>query len=136
MPHTHTFTHTSTLTHTHTHNTRTHSHATHTHTHTPLSLCLTKLDCLDTFPAINVCVGYKLHGDPLTSFPADLHVLAHVEVEYITLPGWRTDITHTRRYNDLPPNAKAYVAKVTELIGVPVQWVGVGPARDATLTVE
>lgn len=79
------------------------------------SIALTKLDILDTFEEIKIGVAYKLNGNPLDTFPADLKTLAEVEVEYITLPGWKTDISNCRTFDSLPVNAQNYVRKIEEL---------------------
>ena len=97
------------------------------------SLNITKLDVLDSFKEIQVGVGYKLNGKSLASFPEDLIKLGKVEVEYTTLPGWETDITKIKTYDELPENAKSYLKFIEDYLGVPVQWVGTGPARDSML---
>lgn len=96
-------------------------------------ICLTKLDVLDTFPEIRIAVGYSVAGKKLASFPSDMAVLEKVEVEYITLPGWNADITAARKFEDLPENCQKYVLTIESLLGVPVTWIGVGPARDAII---
>ena len=52
-------------------------------------------------------------------------------VEYLTLPGWKSDISGCRKFGELPQNAQNYVLKIEELLGLPVRWIGVGQARDA-----
>lgn len=95
------------------------------------SLNITKLDVLDNFPEISIGIKYKLNGKELSSFPEDLHDLAKVEVEYKTLPGWKQDITQVKTYDDLPENAKNYLKFIEDYVGVPIQWVGTGPARES-----
>lgn len=56
-------------------------------------------------------------------------VLSELEVEYETVPGWRSSIAKCRNFEDLPPQAQAYVRRIEELTGVPVRWIGVGPGR-------
>ncbi|KAI9030533.1 Adenylosuccinate synthetase [Hyaloraphidium curvatum] len=97
------------------------------------SVNLTKLDVLDQLPEIKIGVAYKLNGKRLEAFPADLGVLAKVEVEYETLPGWQTDISKVRRYDELPANARKYVERIEELMGVKMEWIGVGAGRDAMI---
>lgn len=97
------------------------------------SLNITKLDVLDKFKEIKVGVAYKLNGKELKSFPEDLIDLANVEVVYETLPGWETDITKIKSYEDLPENAKKYLDYIENYLQVPIQWVGTGPARDSML---
>ncbi|KAJ3163949.1 hypothetical protein HDU88_006118 [Geranomyces variabilis] len=98
------------------------------------SINLTKLDVLDQLPEIKIGTAYIHNGVKLTSFPADLHVLEECTVEYETLPGWQTDISKCRSWDDLPANARKYVQRVEELLdGVKVEWIGVGAARDAMI---
>lgn len=97
-------------------------------------LNITKLDVLDTFKTIKVAVGYRHLGKDLKSFPEDLNVLGAVDVVYKELPGWEQDITAVKKYEDLPENAKKYLDFIEEFTGVPVKWVGTGPARDSMLT--
>lgn len=97
------------------------------------SLNITKLDVLDTFKEIKVAVAYSYKGKKLTHFPEDLIVLGNIDVEYVTLPGWNTDITKIKNYEDLPENAKKYLKFIEEFLSVPIQWVGTGPSRDSML---
>jgi adenylosuccinate synthase len=97
------------------------------------SLNITKLDVLDKFKEIEVGVAYKLNGKELPSFPEDLIDLAKVEVVYKKFPGWEQDITSIKNYDDLPENAKNYLKFIEDFLGVPIQWVGTGPARDSML---
>ncbi|KAM9917482.1 hypothetical protein OXX59_009311 [Metschnikowia pulcherrima] len=96
-------------------------------------LNITKLDVLDSFKEIQVAVAYRYKGQKLPSFPEDLNVLAKVDVEYVTLPGWEQDISKITEYSKLPVNAKKYLAYIEDFLGVPVKWVGVGPARESML---
>ena len=94
------------------------------------SLNLTKLDILDDFPSIEVATAYKVDGQILESFPADLNMLARSEVVYTTLPGWQKPSTGAKAYYDLPKNARAYVEFIEEFVGVKVRYIGTGPARE------
>jgi adenylosuccinate synthase len=94
------------------------------------SFNLTKLDVLDQVPTIKVAVAYHLDGKKLESFPADLSLLEKVEVEYVDLPGWMTDISKITKYQDLPENAKKYVEFIEKETDVPIEWIGVGPGRE------
>uniref|UniRef100_A0A060SWD4 Adenylosuccinate synthetase n=1 Tax=Blastobotrys adeninivorans TaxID=409370 RepID=A0A060SWD4_BLAAD len=96
-------------------------------------LNITKLDVLDQLPEIKVAVAYKHKGKTLHTFPADLGVADKVEIEYKTLPGWKTDISKCRSYDELPENAKKYLEFIEEFVGCPIGWVGVGPGREAML---
>jgi adenylosuccinate synthase len=93
-------------------------------------LALTKLDVLDTFESVKVCVGYRLDGERLTTYPDRSDLLARVEPEYVELPGWHQSIRGARRHGDLPVAARAFVQLVEAEVGVPISVVGVGPERD------
>lgn len=97
------------------------------------SLNITKLDVLDTFKEIKIAVSYSYKGKKLESFPEDLLILANVDVEYVTLPGWEQDITKITEYEDLPENAKKYLKFIEDFLEVPIEWVGTGPSRDSML---
>lgn len=98
------------------------------------SLNLTKLDVLSDLPEIRIGVSYKqLNGTSMSSFPSDLRILDQVQVEYEVLPGWNCDISSVRKYSELPATARQYVERIEELVGVPVNYIGVGPGRDALI---
>ncbi|SJL12314.1 probable Adenylosuccinate synthetase 1 [Armillaria ostoyae] len=97
------------------------------------SLNLTKLDILDDLPEIKVGVKYSVNGNPLEGFPADLELLANVEVEYVTLSGWKTSITSATTYESLPENCKKYVEFIESFLNVPIEWIGVGPGRESMI---
>ncbi|KAG8237040.1 hypothetical protein J437_LFUL017381 [Ladona fulva] len=96
-------------------------------------IALTKLDILDTLKEIKIGVAYKENGKILKDFPANSSKLAAVEVEYITLPGWQTNIEGIREYNELPKEAKDYVERIEEYLEVPVRWIGVGKGRESMI---
>ncbi|KAM8952928.1 adenylosuccinate synthetase isozyme 2 [Pelodytes ibericus] len=83
------------------------------------ALALTKLDILDVFPEIKVGVCYKIDGKTIPHFPANQEVLNRVEVEYNLLPGWNTDTSNAKTFEDLPQNAKKYVIFIEERLGIP-----------------
>lgn len=95
-------------------------------------IALTKLDILSYMERIPVCVQYEVDGAPTDEFvfPAQL---AGAKPLYEELPGWRKDIGHVRRFEDLPPEARAYVEYVERKIGRPIKYVSVGPDRDAII---
>lgn len=97
------------------------------------SLNITKLDVLDSFKEIKIGVSYSYNGKKLTSFPEDLYKLGKVDVEYVTLPGWETDITKIKTYEEVPENAQKYLKFIEDFVETPIQWVGTGPARDSML---
>ena len=98
-------------------------------------LAVTKLDVLDTFSEIPVCVGYRLDGEQVDSMPADLESVERVEPVYETLPGWQKELTEARRLADLPAAARAYVDRLQDLAGAPVRYVSVGTRRDQIIEV-
>jgi len=93
-------------------------------------LSIAKLDVLDDFDRIAVCVAYELDGRRIRNLPARQSELARVVPVYEELPGWRTTLRRVRERHELPAEAAAYLRFVEEEIGVPVTFVGVGPERD------
>jgi adenylosuccinate synthase len=98
-------------------------------------LFLTKMDILSAFDTIKVAIGYQSSEGSFDEFPAQQSILYHCEPVYAELPGWQVDISEARRFQDLPAEARAYVEYVTEVVGVPVGWVSVGPERSQLVTV-
>ncbi len=94
------------------------------------ALNLTKLDVLDELEEIKIAVAYKLDGNALDHFPARLEDLARVEVEYETMPGWKTSLKEVTRWESLPKNAQAYAERLEVLLGCPIKYVGVGQKRE------
>jgi adenylosuccinate synthase len=97
------------------------------------SLALTKLDVLDPFAEIPVCVGYRHEGKMLQELPTDMDVFEACEPVYETLPGWKTSTVGIREYGDLPPLARAYVERLAELVRGEIGIVSTGPERNDTL---
>ena len=91
--------------------------------------CISLLDVLDDFDEIQICVGYRLDGKAVRGMPASVAQAEAIEPVYETLPGWKTDITGIREWNDLPGVAQRYVDRLGEVIGTEVSMVGVGPER-------
>jgi adenylosuccinate synthase len=90
---------------------------------------LTKLDMLDPLPEVRICVGYRIDNQEVSAPPAQVERYAAVEPVYEVLPGWQCDTSQVTSFDDLPPEAQRYVARIEELIGVPITMIGVGPAR-------
>jgi adenylosuccinate synthase len=97
------------------------------------ALALTKLDVLDGLDEIQVCTGYRCRGTALADLPGDVAQLAACEPMYETLPGWRAPTRGVRRYEDLPSEAKAYVARIEEVTGVPAAILSTGSDREDTI---
>lgn len=99
-------------------------------------IALTKLDVLDGFPEIKICVGYELDGKKLDYLPADANEQARLTPVYETLEGWTESTRGARRWADLPANAIKYVRRVEELIGATVSLLSTSPDRDDTILVK
>ncbi len=99
----------------------------------PTTFALTKLDVLGGLDEIKICVAYTLNGKELAVPPSSASDFAAVQPVYETLPGWKEDISSCLRYEDLPENAKKYVARLEELIGVKAGFISVGPDRNQTI---
>ena len=101
------------------------------------NVALTKIDVFDTFDEIKICVAYKdCRNDRIyTSYPTDVFIHKYLEPVYETMPGWKTSLSDIRKYEDLPENAKKYIAKVEDLIGAPIGIISVGPDREQTIFV-
>jgi adenylosuccinate synthase len=97
------------------------------------SIALTKMDVLDEFDDIFICVGYKLGGKKLSTFPTDVASLEKVQPIYKKFRGWKSSISGARTFRQLPPAARAYVHAIEELTGVRVSIVSVGARRDQTI---
>jgi adenylosuccinate synthase len=93
-------------------------------------LAVTKLDVLDTIAEIPVCTGYELAGTMLDDMPAATRALEAVTPVYETLQGWSKPTSGARRMADLPPQARAYLDRIQDLIQVPIAYVSVGSRRD------
>jgi len=96
-------------------------------------LAITILDGLDDCPEIPICTHYELDGEKLLLPPASAKDFERVEPVYESLPGWESDTTGVRNYDDLPENARAYLARIEKETDTRVSMVGVGPSRDQTI---
>jgi adenylosuccinate synthase len=96
-------------------------------------LALTKLDILDGFDEIKVCVGYRLDGREIDYLPAGEHAQARVEPVYETVAGWQEATARARSWADLPAQAIKYVRRIEELIGCPVALLSTSPERQDTI---
>jgi adenylosuccinate synthase len=97
------------------------------------ALALTKLDVLDDLPELQVCTSYRCRGVELRDMPGDLAQLAACEPVYETLPGWSQPTRGVREYHDLPREARAYIARLEEITGVPAAIVSTGSGREETI---
>jgi adenylosuccinate synthase len=93
-------------------------------------LAITKLDVLDTFDTVKVCVAYDAEGRRIERFPDDQSLLHSVTPIYEELPGWSTDLSGCTEPQHLPTSAREYLSFLEQQVGVPIRLVGVGPGRD------
>lgn len=96
-------------------------------------LAITKLDVLDTFETIEVCTGYRCEGRTVSYFPNSLAELEKCVPVYETLPGWKSNTSGVRRWEELPRNAQHYLARLSDLVGVPMGLLSLGPKRHQTV---
>ena len=94
------------------------------------SIALTKLDVLDEMPELQISVGYDFRGELHDHPMANISHLKHCAPRYERMPGWEEPIGECRTWDDLPANCRAYVERLEDLCGAPVQMIGVGPRRD------
>ncbi|MBI5863848.1 MAG: adenylosuccinate synthase [Planctomycetes bacterium] len=102
----------------------------------PTHLAIMHLDTLASFDEIKVCVAYKHGTKTLNTFPADTYVLQEAEPVYETLPGWKQEIGHCRRWDDLPREAQQYLQCLSRRLETPIGIVGVGPEREQVIFVD
>ena len=100
------------------------------------NLAVTKLDVLDTFKTIPVCVGYRYRGERQDAFPADVDMANEVEPVYEELDGWCQPTSAVRQIADLPVQARAYLDRLEAMMEVPVSYVSVGTRRDQLIRVD
>jgi adenylosuccinate synthase len=91
---------------------------------------LTKVDVLSTLPKLKIGTAYIYKGKKLVGFPADLSALEQCRVENNEMPGWQEDISGVKDFRQLPKNCRAYIEKLEELIGCPIQYIGTGRRRE------
>ncbi len=99
------------------------------------SVAITKIDVFDTFEEIKVCTAYRdtRDGKIYETYPTDVFMHKYLEPVYETHKGWCEDLTGKRDFDSLPENAKKYILRLEELLGVPVSIVSVGPDREQTV---
>ncbi len=96
-------------------------------------LAVMLLDVLAVAKEISICTAYEWHGQRLDSFPSDAFILEDCRPVYETMPGWETDLTECKRLVDLPSAARGYVDRLSQLLGLPVSIISVGPDRNQTI---
>ena len=99
-------------------------------------IALTKMDVLDNMPVIKVCTGYEIDGKIVEQFPADLASLEKIKPVYKEFKGWMTDLSKTKKIEDLPKEAKEYIDFISNYLGVPYCVVSVGTDRSQTIVLN
>jgi adenylosuccinate synthase len=99
-------------------------------------LAVMLLDVLSELPELKICTAYELDGRRTTDFPSHVDDLRRVVPVYETMPGWQTPITHIRRMEDLPRNARNYLDRLSQILHRPVEIVSVGPDREQTILAD
>ena len=99
-------------------------------------LVVAKLDILDSFDEINLCVAYELDGERVWDFPGSAALLQRCKPIYETHPGWHSSTRGLTKLEDLPRGARAYVDRLEEMAGVPVDIISTGPHRDQTIVLK
>ena len=98
-------------------------------------ICLTKLDVLDGLETVKICTSYLCPEEgELSTTPVGAEGFARVKPQYIEMPGWSENTFGVQSWDELPENAKAYIAKIEEIVAVPVDIVSTGPDRIETIT--
>ncbi len=99
------------------------------------ALALTKLDVLDPLPEIKICVGYRYRGRTLREYPASCETLRECEPIYETVPGWQTPTSGLTRYEELPPKARRYIERLSQLVGCDISFISTGAEREEMIIV-
>jgi adenylosuccinate synthase len=95
-------------------------------------LSLNSIDVLSGLDSVKICTAYRLDGEIIEHYPANLNTLGRCEAVYEEMPGWSEDITGARSLDDLPANARHYLERVSELTGIPIAIFSVGRNREQT----
>ena len=97
------------------------------------SLCVTKLDVMDGLEVVKICIGYRYHGEVIDLPPCGADELAQCVPIYEVLTGWQESTKGVRDYQHIPPNAKAYLDRISTLLEVPIDIISTSPERDDTI---
>jgi len=97
---------------------------------------LTRLDILDGFEIVKVCVGYRVDGKVVERFPTDIEVLARCEPIYEEISGWQEPTAGATDMNQIPKEAQHYIKRLEKIVGKSVSIVSTGPSREQTLRTD
>lgn len=100
------------------------------------NLSLNSIDVLSGLDTVKICTAYERNGEKILHYPASLKELSECTPIYEELPGWNEDITNCRSLEELPENARNYVNRISELVGVRISTFSVGPGREQTNILE
>ncbi|RHM99087.1 adenylosuccinate synthase [Dielma fastidiosa] len=99
-------------------------------------LVITKIDVLSAFDEIKVCVGYEIDGQRYDTIPASVEMIAAAKPIYEIFPGWQSDITQIRTFEELPENCRAYLKRIEEFTNTRISLVSVGPDRENNILIH
>ena len=99
-------------------------------------IALTKLDVLDTFKEIKICIGYKLNNKIIKTVPETYTKINKVKPVYEVLKGWQSSTQNCKKFTDLPANAKKYIKQIEKLIKCPVSMISTSPEREDTILIK
>ncbi|HSY28075.1 MAG TPA: adenylosuccinate synthase [Burkholderiaceae bacterium] len=99
-------------------------------------MCLTKLDVLDGLESLKLCTGYTMAGKTVDIFPVGAEEAARCEPIYEAMPSWKESTVGAKSLDALPANARAYIKRIEELVGVPIDMISTGPDREETIVLR
>jgi adenylosuccinate synthase len=99
-------------------------------------LSLNSLDVLSGLETVKICTSYRLRGEVIEHYPANLNLLAECEAIYEEMPGWSEDLGQVRTLAELPDNARNYLFRLSQLTGIPIAIFSVGRNREQTNLLE
>lgn len=99
-------------------------------------LAVTKLDVLSGFDTIKICIDYRYKGELLHEFPSNSEVLKNCVPVYQEMGGWKEDVSNVKNISDLPSQARAYLDKIEETIGVPIWILSLGASREEVILLK
>jgi adenylosuccinate synthase len=97
------------------------------------SSALTRLDVLDKFPSMEMCVAYEIDGERTDAFPTTTSKLERARPVFEEVSGWQQPTSGARKFDDLPAAAQAYVERIEGLLRCPIEYVSVGPEREQVI---
>ncbi|WP_374337520.1 adenylosuccinate synthase [Leeia sp.] len=99
-------------------------------------LCVTKLDVMDGMETIQLCIGYEMNGVRYDILPFGAELVADCKPVFEDMPGWKESTVGVKRYEDLPANARAYLERIGQVCGAPIDLISTGPDRDETIVMR